>query len=162
MGCYSMGWDLVRFIPDRVFRIAGRVTLPTFGHLQDQPDQRAKAYLNFSGYLSRIILPIVGCAAIAAPELIRIIYGPKWIPAAVPMQLLACGLLLVGLRLAIGSVYYPKNHPEFDFYVHAIPLVLVVVTIFVLARTGLVAVSMRRSAVEVVISIAVHWLGSDP
>jgi len=119
LGFYSMAWDLLRFIPDRIFRIAGRVTLPTFCHLQDQNDQLAKAYLNFSGYLSRIILPIVGCAAIAAPELIKIIYGPKWIPAAVPMQLLACGLLLVGLRLAIGSVYYAKNHPEFDFYVHA-------------------------------------------
>ena len=158
LGFYSMAWDLLRFIPDRVFRIAGRVTLPTFCHLQDQTDQLAKAYLNFSGYLSRIILPIVGCAAIAAPELIKIIYGPKWMPAAVPMQLLACGLLLVGLRLAIGSVYYAKNHPEFDFYVHATRLVLVVVTIFGLARLGLVGVSMGRSAVEVVMSIAGQWL----
>jgi lipopolysaccharide exporter len=158
LGFYSMAWDLLRFIPDRVFRIAGRVTLPTFCHLQDQNDQLAKAYLNFSGYLSRIILPIVGCAAIAAPELIKIIYGPKWLPAAVPMQLLACGLLLVGLRLAIGSVYYAKNHPEFDFYVHATRLVLVVVTIFGLARTGLVGVSMGRSAIEVVMSIAGQWL----
>ncbi|HZC45577.1 MAG TPA: oligosaccharide flippase family protein, partial [Candidatus Acidoferrum sp.] len=106
LGFYSMAWDLLRFVPDRVFRIAGRVTFPTFCHLQDQKDQLARAYLNFCGYLSRIILPIVLCAAIAAPELISTIYGPQWLPAAVPMQLLACGLLLVGLRLAIGSVYY--------------------------------------------------------
>ncbi len=158
LGFYSMAWDLLRFIPDRVFRIAGRVTLPAFCHLQDQKDQFARAYLNFCGYLSRIILPIVLCAAIAAPELIKTIYGPKWLPAAVPMQLLACGLLLVGLRLAIGSVYYAKNHPEFDFYVHAIRLVLVVVTIFSLASTGLIGVSMGRSAVEVVMSIAGQWL----
>ena len=91
-------------------------------------------------------------------RLIKIIYGPKWLPAAVPMQLLACGLLLVGLRLAIGSVYYAKNHPEFDFYVHATRLALVVITIFGLAKTGLVGVSMGRSAVEVVMSIAGQWL----
>jgi len=158
LGFYSMAWDLLRFIPDRVFRIAGRVTFPTFCHLQDQTDQLARAYLNFSGYLSRIILPIVSCAAIAAPELIRTIYGPKWLPAALPMQILACGLLLVGLRLAIGSVYYAKNHPEFDFYIHAIRLVMVVVAISGLAGTGLAGVSMGRSAVEVVISIAGQWL----
>jgi O-antigen/teichoic acid export membrane protein len=111
LGFYSMAWDLLRFIPDRVFRVAGRVTLPAFCHLQDQTDQLARAYLNFCGYLSRIVLPIVLCAAIAAPQVIRTIYGSKWIPAATPMQLLACGLLLVGLRLAIGSVYYAKNHP---------------------------------------------------
>ncbi len=158
LGYYAMAWDLLRFVPDRVFRIAGRVTLPAFCHLQDQRDQLARAYLNFCGYLSRIILPIVLCAAIAAPELIRTIYGPKWLPAAVPMQLLACGLLLVGLRLAIGSVYYAKNHPEFDFYIHAVGLVLVVVTVFGLASRGLAAVSLGRSIVEALISILGMWL----
>ena len=118
-----MAWDLLRFVPDRVFKIAGRVTFPTFCHLQDQPDQLARAYLNFCGYLSRLVLPIVLCGAIVAPELLKTIYGPKWLPSAVPMQLLACGLLLVGLRLAIGSIYYARNHPEFDFYIHATRLV---------------------------------------
>jgi O-antigen/teichoic acid export membrane protein len=158
LGFYSMAWDLLRFVPDRVFRIAGRVTFPAFCLLRDEPDQLARAYLNFCGYLSRLVLPIVLCAAIAAPELLRTIYGPKWVPAALPMQLLACGLLLVGLRLAIGSVYYAKNHPEFDFYIHATRLVLVVITVCGLASTGLVGVSIGRSVVEVVISIGGQWL----
>ena len=158
LGYYSMAWDLLRFVPDRIFRIAVRVTLPAFCHLQDQTDQLARAYLNFCGYLSRIVLPVVLCAAIAAPELITTIYGPKWLPAAVPMQLLACGLLLVGLRLAIGSVYYAKNHPEFDFYIHTAGLVLVVITVFGLASHGLAAVSLGRSMVEATISIVGMWL----
>jgi O-antigen/teichoic acid export membrane protein len=158
LGYYSMAWDLLRFVPDRVFRIAGRVTLPAFCHLQDQTDQLARAYLNFCGYLSRIVLPIILCAAIAAPELITTIYGPKWLPAAVPMQLLASGLLLVGLRLAIGSVYYAKNHPEFDFYIHTAGLVLVVISVCGLASYGLAAVSFGRSLVEALISIVGMWL----
>jgi O-antigen/teichoic acid export membrane protein len=158
LGFYAMAWDLLRFVPDRVYKIAGRVTFPAFCALRDQEDQLARAYLNFCGYLSRLVLPIVLCAAIAAPELLRAIYGPKWVPAAVPMQLLACGLLLVGLRLAIGSVYYAKNHPEFDFYIHSTRLVLVVITVCGLASTGLVGVCMGRSAVEVTISIVGQWL----
>jgi PST family polysaccharide transporter len=126
--------------------------------LQDDREQLARAYLNFCGYLSRIILPIVLCAAIAAPELIKTIYGPQWLPAAVPMQMLACGVALVGLRTAIGSVYYAKNHPEFDFYLHGVGLVLVVATVLGLASTGLVGVSFGRGAVEVVMSIAGLWL----
>jgi len=112
------------------FSNCGRVTLPTFCHLQDQNDQLAKAYLNFSGYLSRIILPIVGCAAIAAPELIKIIYGPKWIPAAVPMQLLACGIAVGWASPRHRIRLLREESSEFDFYVHATRLVLVVVTIF--------------------------------
>jgi O-antigen/teichoic acid export membrane protein len=158
LGFYSMAWDLLRFVPDRVFRIAGRVTFPTFCHLQDQPDQLAHAYLNFCGYLSRLVLPIVLCGSIAAPELLKTIYGPKWVPSAMPMQLLACGLLLVGLRLAIGSVYYAKNHPEFDFYIHATRLVLVIIGVCGLASTGLVGVCIGRSAIEIGISVAGQWL----
>lgn len=158
LGFYAMAWDLLRFVPDRVFKIAGRVTFPAFCALRDQKEQLARAYLNFCGYLSRLVLPVVLCAAIAASELLRAIYGPKWVPAAVPMQLLAFGLLLVGLRLAIGSVYYAKNHPEFDFYIHSTRLVLVVITVCGLASTGLVGVCVGRSAVEVLISIAGQWL----
>jgi hypothetical protein len=65
---------------------------------------------------------------------------------------------LVGLRLAIGSVYYAKNHPEFDFYLHGVGLVFVVVTVIGLAHTGLVGVSAGRSAVESIMSIAGEWL----
>lgn len=30
LGYYSMAWDLLRFVPDRVYKVAGRVTLPAF------------------------------------------------------------------------------------------------------------------------------------
>jgi len=154
LGFYSMAWDLLRFIPDRVFRIAGRVALPTFCHLQDDTEHLARAYLSFCGYLSRIILPIILCSTIAAPELISVIYGPKWLPAAGPMELLSCALMLVGLRVAIGSIYYAKNHPEFDFYLHGVGLVLVFVAVRALACTGLLGVSAGVSAAESFISIA--------
>ncbi len=153
LGFYSMAWDLLRFVPDRVYKVAGRVTLPAFCHLQDQPEQLAQAFLNFCNYVARIVLPIVICAAIAAPQLIETIYGAKWLPSAVPMQLLSVGLVLVGMRIAIGSVYFAKNRPEFDIYLHTLRLVLIVVVILAVASTGIWGVSIGMSAVEAVISI---------
>jgi len=35
LGFYSMAWDLLRFVPDRLHRVAGRVALPAFCRLQD-------------------------------------------------------------------------------------------------------------------------------
>jgi O-antigen/teichoic acid export membrane protein len=158
LGYYSMAWDLLRFVPDRVYKVAGRVTLPAFCLLQDQPEQLAKAYLNFCDYLARIVLPIVTCAAIAAPELITTIYGAKWAPAAVPMRLLAIGLLLAGLRVGIGSVYYSKGRPSLDIYLHNARLALIIVTVVSLASSGLAAVSAGMSTVESIISIVGQWM----
>jgi len=158
LGYYSMAWDLLRFIPDRLYRVAGRVTLPAFCRLQDDTLHLQKAYRNFFGYLCRIVVPVVGCAAIAAPELIGFLYGSKWIPVATPLRLLAPGLILMGLRCGIGSVYYAKDRPSFDIYLHSARLVLIVIVVASAAQFGLNAVSIGMSAVEGTVSIAGQWM----
>ena len=153
LGFYGMAWDLLRFVPDRLHRVAGRVTFPAFCQLQDDREALARAYLDFFDYIARVVLPIAACAAIAAPEILRTIYGPQWIPSALPMRLLAPGLALCGLRLGIGSVFYSKNHPALDMYLHGVRLTLLVITVLGLSRWGLFGVSLGMSTVEGVVSV---------
>ena len=58
LGFYGMAWDLLRFVPDRLYKVAGRVTVPAFCRLQDRPDEMRQAFLNFLGYVSRVVVPI--------------------------------------------------------------------------------------------------------
>ncbi|MGH7913944.1 MAG: lipopolysaccharide biosynthesis protein [Candidatus Binataceae bacterium] len=153
LGFYSMAWDLLRFVPDRLHRVAGRVTFPAFCKLQDDPAALSRAYLDFFDYMARVVLPIVACAVIAAPEILGTIYGPQWLPSALPMRLLAPGLALAGLRLGIGSVYYSKNRPALDIYLHGVRLILLVITVLGLARWGLFGISLGMSVVESLVSL---------
>ena len=153
LGFYSMAWDLLRFVSDRLYAVAGRVTLPAFCRLQQDGETLAAIYQGFIGLISRIILPLMACAVVAAPKLLVGIYGPQWIPAAVPMRLLSGGLALAGLRMAIGSIYYAKGRPSFDVYVHLLRLALIITGIGLLARTGLVGVSLGMGMVEASVSI---------
>ena len=57
LGFYGMAWDLLRFVPDRLYKVAGRVTVPAFCRLQDRPDEMRQAFLNFLGYVSRVVVP---------------------------------------------------------------------------------------------------------
>jgi len=34
LGFYGMAWDLLRFVPDRLYKVAGRVTVPAFCRMQ--------------------------------------------------------------------------------------------------------------------------------
>jgi O-antigen/teichoic acid export membrane protein len=153
LGFYGMAWDLLRFIPDRLYSVVGRVTLPAFCRLQDDRKALAQAYCGFTNYIARLILPFIACAAIAAPQFIGVVYGAQWIPAATPMRLLSAGLALLGLRMAIGSVYFASGRPSFDIYVHALRLLLIVLVVGVTARFGLVAVSAGMGLVEASISM---------
>lgn len=160
LGFYSIAWDLLRFVPDRLHRVAGRVTFPAFCRLQDDGEALASVYVNFVGYISRIVLPIAACAALAAPEVITTLYGNKWSAAALPMRLLAPGLAMSGLRLGMGEVFYAKNRPGIDFYIHGARLIAIVIAIEGLSGLGLVGVSSGMSLVEFVISVggmALAW-----
>ena len=153
LGIYAMAWDLLRFIPDRLHKVAGRVTLPAFCRLQHDDRELGRAFAQFSGYLARVIFPLLACLAIAAPEFVRTVYGAQWLPAALPLRLLTFGLAFAGLRL--GSVYFAKGHPEFEIYTNTLRLVGIVTVVLLLWHHGLFGVSLGVSAVEASIS-AIH------
>jgi O-antigen/teichoic acid export membrane protein len=153
LGFYMLAWDLLRFVPDRLYKVAGRVTFPAFCQLQDDDREMARAYLKFFEYLARVVLPVAACAAVAAPELIGTIYGARWLPAAQPLRLLSAGLALVGLRITIGSVYYAKARPAIDIYLHGARLALIVAAVCGFSRLGLAPISAAMSGVEGLISV---------
>lgn len=158
LGYYSISWDLLRFIPNRLHKVAVRVIFPAFSRLQDDNAELVRAYHQLCGYLARVVLPLTVCMAIAAPEVVRALYGAQWTPAAMPLRLLACGLALSGLREGMGAIYFAKGHPEFDIYINTARLILIVVAITSLAGTGLFGVSAAMSAIEGVTSVCGQYL----
>jgi O-antigen/teichoic acid export membrane protein len=153
LGFYGMAWDLLRFVPDRLYKVAGRVTVPAFCRMQHEPEQLRRAYLSFLGYMSRLIVPPLACIAVAAPELLRQIYGPQWIAAALPLRILSIGIITIGLRAGMGAVYYALARPVFDMYLHGVRLVLIVIAVTVTASSGLLWVCAGVTAVEAVCSV---------
>jgi len=55
--------------------------------------------------------------------------------------------------MAIGSIYFAKGRPSFDVYVHLLRLGLIIVVVTMLARTGLIGVSLGMGVVEATVSI---------
>ncbi len=153
LGFYGMAWDLLRFVPDRLYKVAGRVTVPAFCRMQHEPEQLRRAYLSFLGYMGRLIVPPLACIAVAAPELLRQIYGPQWIAAAIPLRILSIGIITIGLRAGMGAVYYALARPVFDMYLHAVRLALIVIAVMVTASSGLLWVCAGVSAVEAACSV---------
>jgi O-antigen/teichoic acid export membrane protein len=154
LGYYSMAWDLLRFVPDRLHRVIGRVALPAFCRLRDDNGELGNAYCGLTHSLARLVLPLAGGIAVAAPVLVTTIYGRQWLPAASPMRLLAIGLALSGLRIANAPVYYAKNYPAMDIFLNGGRLILIVLAVISTARTGLLGVSASVGAVEALVSVA--------
>ncbi|MGO9057238.1 MAG: oligosaccharide flippase family protein [Candidatus Binataceae bacterium] len=158
LGFYSMAWDLLRFIPERLYRVVGRVTVPAFSAIQERQDELARHYRALIVMIGRLLLPAMALLAVAAPRLIVAIYGAKWLPVATPLRLLTVGLTMVGLRLGIGSIYYAKGWPALDIVLHGFRLIAIIAAITWLAPLGLAAVCAGMSGVESLVSIAGQWM----
>ena len=157
LGFYGMAWDLLRFVPDRLYKVAGRVTVPAFCRMQHQLDQLRRAYLSFLGYMGRLIVPPLVCIAVAAPELLRQIYGPQWVAAALPLRILSIGIITIGLRAGMGAIYYALGRPVFDMYLHGLRFALIAIAVLVSASSGLLWVCAAVSTVEAVCSVVGQW-----
>jgi O-antigen/teichoic acid export membrane protein len=153
LGSYGMAWDLLRFAPNRLHRVVVRVALPAFCRIKDDNQRLADAYCQLVDLCSRAILPVAVCAAVAAPQILGAVYGSAWVSAAVPLRLLAPGLGLLGLRLAVGPIYYSKDRPGLDLWVHGLRLALIIVTLSIVVRLGLASASIAMSGVEGAISV---------
>jgi O-antigen/teichoic acid export membrane protein len=148
LGYYAIAWDLLRFIPNRLYRMVVRLTLPLFSRLQDDNVTLRTSYRNFVGTLARLELPLMACLAILADPVVTLIYSARWQPAAALLQLLTPGLALAALSLAMGSVFCSKGRPAMDIYLNGLRIALIALTVGTLARFGLLAVSAGMSAVE--------------
>ena len=158
LGFYSMAWDLLRFVPDRVYAVAGRVALPAFCRLQDHDPALREGYRAIVDYSGRFVIPMAACAAVASPEIIAAIYGPAWAGTALPLRIMSFGLAMIGLRMAVGSIYYAKNHPAYEILVQGARGLATIVTVGALARTGLFGVSLGMSLLEGAMTLLAHAL----
>jgi O-antigen/teichoic acid export membrane protein len=154
LGFYTIAWDLLRFIPDRLYKVVARVTLPLFAKMQDDDGELRERYSQFVRETSRLLLPGMAGLVIAAPEVLDVLYGRKWIAAAQPLRVLATGLIFAGITIGIGSIFYAKARPTLDIYLHGVRFILIVVTLWLIAPFGLVAACIAMSAIEGTIAIS--------
>jgi O-antigen/teichoic acid export membrane protein len=160
LGLYSIAWDMLRLVPDRVYRIVGRVAFPAFCQLRE-PQALGGAYANIVESIGRLVLPTTACLAVVAPHLFATMYGVKWVTAAQPLRLLAAGLGLSGTRVAIGAVYYATGRPHIDMYLHGLRLVAIAMAVALSASAGLPAVCVSVSIVEALVTVGGQWLAGS-
>jgi lipopolysaccharide exporter len=153
LGYYTIAWDLLRFVPDRLAKVVGRVTLPLFSQMQGDDAALRQRYCALVRDTARILLPLMIGVAVAAPQVVTVLYGAQWYPAAAPLRILAAGIALIGISIGIGSIYYAKSRPILDFYLHAARLALIVAVLSGIARFGLLPASIAMSAIEGMMAI---------
>ncbi|MEN9229280.1 MAG: lipopolysaccharide biosynthesis protein [Thermostichus sp. DG02_5_bins_236] len=104
LGFYSMAYNLMSAPLDRIAQVLAGVLFPALSQQQKDLNKVKQSWFRASQLITAVVIPLVMGLILLAPELIRVFYGEKWLPAAPILQILAVRALVVGLKVLDGTV----------------------------------------------------------
>jgi O-antigen/teichoic acid export membrane protein len=142
LGQYSLGYRFL-FLPlDRLLDAIGGVLEPVLAALQDDKARFQATLLRVERYVCSLYLPLTLGTAVVAHDLVLVVFGPEWLPAVVPLQILS----LNGLRLALVRLHAyaceSRGHPRAGLIVVGAQVALGAPASIIAARFGLAWVAV--------------------
>jgi O-antigen/teichoic acid export membrane protein len=112
LGVYGRAYQLMAAPAHGIGLVLDSVLFPAMAKVQDDAARLATAYRRGVAIIALLVLPTSMLALVAAPEVIRVVLGPRWTAAVAPFQILALGMLFRtsykmsdSLARSAGAVY---------------------------------------------------------
>ena len=126
LGIYLLAFNLSNWPTSIVGLGIGRVAFAGFARLVEDRRRLVDAYPRTIGVAVAAILPVVLLLGVLAPEVIRFVYGEKWLPAVTALRFL---LVLGGLRIVLelfGNLISADGRPQVNLAIRFVWLVALV------------------------------------
>ncbi|WP_419827840.1 oligosaccharide flippase family protein [Sphingomonas sp.] len=94
LGLFSRASSLNGLLWTNIHLLVGRVMLVDFAGLHRGGASLRPRYLQTVEIVTALLWPVFAGLAVLAPPFVQMIYGPRWVPAAAPLALLALSSLV--------------------------------------------------------------------
>jgi len=112
LGFYQRGFELMELPGRYLGKVAGKVLFASMAQLQTRRERLALAFVRTLEISSLLVLPATAWMALVAPEIVRVMYGDRWLPVVPVLQVLlltplfrTSGRVAEALARATGAVY---------------------------------------------------------
>lgn len=130
LGYYVVAFTLANLPATHISKLISKIMFPAYSKLQNNPIALQDAYLKVLKLVANITIPASVGIAILASEIIKVIYGVKWMPAVGALQILC----IFGLIRAIGSLngylYNAIGKPNITFYLNVVRFLILLAVIY--------------------------------
>lgn len=150
LGIYTLAFKLISFPLTRISYMITGVTFPAFSRMQDDDRRLRHAYTKTVRYISLMTFPILAGMMVLAPQLVRVVYGPKWIGAIIPLRIMCVVGMLKAVGTTVGSVLMAKGRPDIEFKYLLLLLVGMVTAVIIGSFHGVVGVAIAVTLLTVI------------
>src|SRR5690606_7991214 len=97
-----------------------RVMFPFYSKIQDDIELLKSYYVRLVKYYAIILYPLMLILILFGEEIIRLFYGEKWIDTALPMKILAFGMLISVLTNGYNLLFRTIGKPKIEMQIQMV------------------------------------------
>jgi len=157
LGFYTVAHRLLILLVQVTTNLIDKVAFPVYSRLQDQPERLRRAYYKSTSFALLIGLPAYIGIAVLAPEIVALLFGPKWAASVPVMQVLALLGLVRSVSYLNSSTLSALGKPSWRVIIVGITGILNVTAFLVAVRYGIVAVAIAALCVGYLVAPLSYW-----
>ncbi len=136
LGFYNLAYNLLVLPTNTIFEVIGRVMFPALSIIQHDKQLVRNAYVRANRYIGAISFPLMAWVLVAAPQLIRVVYGPKWITVIPLIQIFALAGIEQSIGINVHWIFMSQGRTDEQFKLSIFTSVVLVISFFVGLRWG--------------------------
>jgi lipopolysaccharide exporter len=136
LGFYNLAFNLLVLPVSSISDVVGRVMFPALSLIQHDKQMVRDAYVTANRYIAAVSFPLMIWVLVTAPQLIRVVYGPKWISAIPLIQIFALAGLEQSIGTNVGWIFMSQGRTDTMFKLSIFSTVAIVISFFFGLRGG--------------------------
>jgi PST family polysaccharide transporter len=150
LGVYSLAYKLVTWPMLKISHVVLRVMFPAFAQIQHDDEALRRHYVTLVGTLALVTYPLLAGLAVMAPEVLPVVFGPRWAAAAGPVQALCLAGAVKATVCSIGTVFLTKGRPDLEFRTNLLGTVMLAIYVPLGVHWGPQGVALALALVTLV------------
>ncbi|MGZ4852906.1 MAG: MOP flippase family protein [Halobacteriota archaeon] len=142
LGFYNLAYNLLLFPLTNISDVVGRVMFPALSVIQHDTQQVRDAYVVANRYIAAVSFPTMTGLIVLAPELIVVVFGPKWVASIPLVQILAVTAIEQSIGISVSWLFLSQGRTDTLFRLNIFTTIVVVISFAVGLRGGVVGVAI--------------------
>ena len=141
LGYYSVAMQIACLPIDKFMMILNEVGFSAFSTIQDNQQKMNELLCKAVRLLGIVVFPVFMGVSCVSPELVAVLLGEKWTPAALPLQIVSAVMALKMMNIT-DPLLFAMGRPDVGVKALAIGCVIMPIAFYIGAHWGLVGISL--------------------
>lgn len=109
LGYYTRAYSLMTLPFTHLSRVMMQVLFPAFARIQEDNARLIAGYAKVVTATSLVSFPFLVGLLLVAPSFVHVVYGAKWMPAVLPLQIMCVAGMMKSITTFSGAIVHAKG-----------------------------------------------------